>query len=67
MTARAPFTREAFPSSEDWEIGQVSPGRLTTRDVARDQGDSAAAGTLYEQCLAIFRELGDRWGIAAHC
>jgi hypothetical protein len=32
--------------------------------VARDQGDSAAARTLYEQCLAIFRELGDRWGIA---
>jgi tetratricopeptide (TPR) repeat protein len=33
-------------------------------DVARDQGDSAAAGTLYEQALEIFRELGDRWGIA---
>jgi tetratricopeptide (TPR) repeat protein len=33
-------------------------------DVARDQGDSAAARTLYEQGLAIFRELGDRWGIA---
>ena len=26
--------------------------------------DSAAARTLYEQGLAIFRELGDRWGIA---
>ena len=25
-------------------------------DVARDQGDSAAARTLYEQGLAIFRE-----------
>jgi tetratricopeptide (TPR) repeat protein len=33
-------------------------------DVARDQGDSAAARTLYEQALAIFRELDDRWGIA---
>jgi tetratricopeptide (TPR) repeat protein len=33
-------------------------------DVARDQGDSAAARTLYEQGLAIFRELDDRWGIA---
>src|SRR4030088_940758 len=33
-------------------------------DVARDQGDSAAARTLYEQGLAIFRDLGDRWGIA---
>jgi len=33
-------------------------------DVARDQGDSAAARRLYEQGLAIFRELGDRWGIA---
>jgi multidrug resistance efflux pump len=32
-------------------------------DVARDQGDSAAARTLYEQSLAIFRELSDRWGI----
>jgi hypothetical protein len=34
-------------------------------DVARDQGDSAAAQTLYEQGLSIFWELGDRWGIAA--
>jgi tetratricopeptide (TPR) repeat protein len=33
-------------------------------DVARDQGDSAAARTLYGQGLAMFRELGDRWGIA---
>lgn len=33
-------------------------------DVARDQGDSAAARALYEQGLVIFRELGDRWGIA---
>src|SRR5258708_12300406 len=33
-------------------------------DGARDQGDSAAAQKLYEQGLAIFRELDDRWGIA---
>jgi tetratricopeptide (TPR) repeat protein len=33
-------------------------------DVARDQGDSAAARTLYENGLAIFREVDDRWGIA---
>ena len=33
-------------------------------DVARDQCDSTAARALYEQGLAIFRELGDRWGIA---
>ena len=33
-------------------------------DVARDQGDSAAARTTYEQSLAIFRELDERWGIA---
>jgi tetratricopeptide (TPR) repeat protein len=33
-------------------------------DVARDQGDSAAARILYEQGLAIFREVDDRWGIA---
>ncbi len=33
-------------------------------DVARDQGDSAAARQLYEQSLAKFRELGDPWGIA---
>jgi tetratricopeptide (TPR) repeat protein len=33
-------------------------------DVARDQGDFTAARTLYEQGLAIFRELSDRWGIA---
>jgi len=32
--------------------------------VARDQGDSASARALYEQGLVIFRELGDRWGIA---
>jgi hypothetical protein len=33
-------------------------------DVARDQGDFAAARTLYGRGLEIFRELGDRWGIA---
>lgn len=33
-------------------------------DVARDQGESAAARTLYQQSLEDFRELGDRWGIA---
>jgi tetratricopeptide (TPR) repeat protein len=33
-------------------------------DVARDQGDLGAARALYEQGLQIFRELGDRWGIA---
>jgi tetratricopeptide (TPR) repeat protein len=33
-------------------------------DVARDQGDSAAARTIYEESLATFRELDDRWGIA---
>ena len=33
-------------------------------DVAREQGDAAAARNLYQQALAIFRELGDRWGIA---
>ena len=33
-------------------------------DVAHDQGDSAAARTLYEQGLAIFRDVCDRWGIA---
>ncbi len=33
-------------------------------DVAREQGDFTAAHTLYEQGLAIFRDLGDRWGIA---
>ncbi len=33
-------------------------------DVARDQGDLAAARTLNEQALQIFRELDDRWGIA---
>jgi hypothetical protein len=33
-------------------------------DVARDQGDSPTARTLYGQSLTLFRELGDRWGIA---
>jgi hypothetical protein len=33
-------------------------------DMARGQGDPAGASALYEQSLAIFRELGDRWGIA---
>ena len=32
--------------------------------MARDQGDAATARSLYEQSLATFRELGDRWGIA---
>jgi len=34
-------------------------------DVARDQGDFAVAQSLYEQGLAIFRELSDLWGIGA--
>jgi hypothetical protein len=33
-------------------------------DVARDQGDAAAAHSLYEKSLATFRQLGDQWGIA---
>jgi tetratricopeptide (TPR) repeat protein len=33
-------------------------------DVARDQGDSAAAQSFYQSSLAIFRELDDRWGVA---
>ena len=33
-------------------------------DVARDQGDSAAARSLYEQSLICFRDLHDRWGVA---
>jgi tetratricopeptide (TPR) repeat protein len=33
-------------------------------DAAREQGDVAAARSLYEQSLASFRKLGDRWGIA---
>jgi hypothetical protein len=32
--------------------------------VARDEGDFAGAQMLYEQGLAIFRALGDYWGIA---
>ena len=65
MPARAPYTRSVSRSSEGlgdrtgvaWSLNYQG-------DVARDQGDSAAARTLYEQGLAIFRELGDRWGIA---
>jgi tetratricopeptide (TPR) repeat protein len=33
-------------------------------DIARDQGDFEAARNLYEKALAIFRELGDPWGMA---
>ena len=33
-------------------------------DVAHEQGDDATARSLYEQSLTIFRELGDKWGIA---
>jgi hypothetical protein len=32
--------------------------------VARDEGDFRGAQMLYQQGLAIFRELGDYWGIA---
>jgi predicted ATPase/class 3 adenylate cyclase len=32
--------------------------------LARAQGDSAAARSLFEESLAILQELGDRWGIA---
>ena len=65
MRARARSTRSASPSSR--ELGDragVAWSLNYQGDVARDQGDSAAARTLYEQGLAIFRELGDRWGIA---
>jgi hypothetical protein len=33
-------------------------------DVAHEQGDDAVARALYEQSLTIFRELGDKWGMA---
>src|SRR5439155_22998075 len=32
--------------------------------LAFDQGDYAAAGPLYEECLGTFRELGDKQGVA---
>jgi hypothetical protein len=32
--------------------------------VAHEQGEDAVASARYEQSLAIFRELGDKWGIA---
>jgi adenylate cyclase len=32
--------------------------------VAREQGEDAVARALYEQSLNVFRELGDKWGIA---
>ena len=65
MPARARSTRSVSPSSKG--LGDrtgVAWSMNYQGDVARDQGDSAAARTLYEQGLAIFRELGDRWGIA---
>ena len=34
-------------------------------DVYRDQGLYPAAAASYGQCLQLFRELGDPWGIAA--
>ena len=34
-------------------------------DVYRDQGLYPAAAASYRQCLQLFRELGDPWGIAA--
>ena len=65
MPARAPYTQSVSPYSEG--LGDrtgVAWSMNYQGDVARDQGDSAAARTLYEQGMAIFRELGDRWGIA---
>ena len=48
-----------------WGIGHGVAWSLNYQgDVARDQGESSAAQTLYEQSLAIFREIADRWGIA---
>jgi tetratricopeptide (TPR) repeat protein len=33
-------------------------------DIARQQGEMAVAGQLYQQALSAFREAGDRWGSA---
>ena len=65
MRAHALCTRSVSQSSEN--LGDRTGVAWSTNyqgDVARDQGDSAAARTLYEQGLAMFRELNDRWGIA---
>ena len=65
--AQLPLRGMSSQSSRGWEIEMGVAWSLNYQgDVARDQGDSAAARTLYEQGLAIFRELDDRWGIAGH-
>src|SRR5262245_12835791 len=38
--------------------------RLNLGDLARDQGDLEEAWTIYQECLASFREAGDTWSTA---
>ena len=40
-----------------WTVNQLG-------DIAREQGDLAAARGLYQRALSAFREAGDRWGSA---
>ena len=59
-------TRRAWRSVGNWGIGRASPTSLNNLgNVAFEQGDYPAARALFEESLAIHRELGDRLGIAS--
>ncbi len=59
-------SRSAWPFGGNWATGGTSPSSLTNLGAIADaECDFPACRKLYEESLAIFRDLGDRWGIPA--
>ena len=64
MRKHALGTKSVCRFSANWVTAQVSPGFLTIKVTFCVTRAICRLRSLYEQSLASFRELNDRWGIA---
>jgi tetratricopeptide (TPR) repeat protein len=62
--AQSALTEAASIFEELGDRGGVAWSKNQQGDIAREQGDLAAALGFYGRALSAFREIGDRWGSA---